>query len=173
MPASFLLLLQRARKAAAMMQKPCEIVLVRHGETAWNKEGRLQGQEEPGPPLDDLGHQQAAVVGDDMQLKSSCIHLAPIIGYPLQQQNTGIRSLLVALQHLLPLVAPRAPFLPCCSAIIGQPCMSAPNLCYLLLQATQVLLERFPDVDAVISSDLLRAVQTAEVVAAGYQLQVR
>jgi broad specificity phosphatase PhoE len=45
-------------------------------------------------------------------------------------------------------------------------------LCFCL-QATQVLLERFPVVDAVISSDLLRAVQTAEVVAAGYQLQVR
>jgi len=44
------------------MQKPCEIILVRHGETAWNKEGRLQGQQEPGPPLDDLGLQQAAVV---------------------------------------------------------------------------------------------------------------
>lgn len=55
-------LLQRARKAASMMQNPCEIVLVRHGETAWNREGRLQGQQEPGPPLDELGFQQAAVV---------------------------------------------------------------------------------------------------------------
>jgi broad specificity phosphatase PhoE len=45
-----------------MMASPCEIVLVRHGETAWNKEGRLQGQAEPGPPLDELGFQQAAVV---------------------------------------------------------------------------------------------------------------
>jgi hypothetical protein len=35
-----------------------------------------------------------------------------------------------------------------------------------------VLLERFPRVDAVFSSDLLRAVQTAEVVAAAYKLQV-
>jgi bisphosphoglycerate-dependent phosphoglycerate mutase len=52
------------------MKKPCEIVLVRHGETAWNKEGRLQGQQEPGPPLDDLGHQQAAVVGANCLLCS-------------------------------------------------------------------------------------------------------
>jgi broad specificity phosphatase PhoE len=41
------------------------------------------------------------------------------------------------------------------------------------LQAAQVLLEQFPCVDAVFSSDLLRAVQTAEVVAAAYQLQVQ
>lgn len=36
-----------------------------------------------------------------------------------------------------------------------------------------MLLEQFPCVDAVFSSDLLRAVQTAEVVAAAYQLQVQ
>lgn len=36
-----------------------------------------------------------------------------------------------------------------------------------------MLRERFPKVDAVFSSDLLRAVQTAELVAAAYQLQVR
>lgn len=36
-----------------------------------------------------------------------------------------------------------------------------------------MLRERYPKVDAVFSSDLLRAVQTAEVVAAVYQLQVR
>lgn len=55
-------LLQRARKAAFLMTNPCEIILVRHGETAWNKEGRLQGQQEPGPPLDGLGTEQAAMV---------------------------------------------------------------------------------------------------------------
>ena len=54
--------MQRARKAASMMTQPCLLIMVRHGETAWNKEGRLQGQQEPGPPLDELGLQQAAVV---------------------------------------------------------------------------------------------------------------
>jgi probable phosphoglycerate mutase len=84
MSASVVLLMQRARKAAAMMQKPCEIILVRHGETAWNKEGRLQGQEEPGPPLDDLGHQQAAVVGfavdGGVLLQFSCMRCAELKG---------------------------------------------------------------------------------------------
>lgn len=47
------------------MINPCELILVRHGETAWNKEGRLQGQQEPGPPLNDLGFQQAALVSKD------------------------------------------------------------------------------------------------------------
>lgn len=53
---------QRARKAAAQMKRPCEVVLLRHGETSWNREGRLQGQQEPGPPLTDLGVQQAQLV---------------------------------------------------------------------------------------------------------------
>ena len=34
--------------------------LVRHGSTAWNKEGRAQGQTDT--PLDDAGHQQAQQV---------------------------------------------------------------------------------------------------------------
>ena len=33
------------------------LVLVRHGRTAWNAEGRFQGQADP--PLDDLGWEQA------------------------------------------------------------------------------------------------------------------
>ena len=56
------------------------LVLVRHGESLWNAEGRLQGQ--GGTGLSELGHQQAelvaaylcerfpdvtAVVGSDLQ----------------------------------------------------------------------------------------------------------
>jgi broad specificity phosphatase PhoE len=39
-----------------------ELVLIRHGETAWNKEHRLQGQAKPGPPLNDMGIQQTRMV---------------------------------------------------------------------------------------------------------------
>lgn len=45
-------------------------------------------------------------------------------------------------------------------------------LSLLCVQAAQVLQQRYPTVTAVFSSDLLRAVQTAEVVAAAYQMQV-
>lgn len=57
------------------------------------------------------------------------------------------------------------------TAVVGS--LSACVACTAtVMQAAQVLLERFPQVDAVFSSDLLRAVQTAEVVAAAYKLQV-
>eukprot|EP00878_Enallax_costatus_P011786 GHUV01012303.1.p1 GENE.GHUV01012303.1~~GHUV01012303.1.p1 ORF type:complete len:204 (+),score=63.17 GHUV01012303.1:210-821(+) len=39
-----------------------EFVLIRHGETDWNKERRLQGQEKPGPPLNKLGFQQTEML---------------------------------------------------------------------------------------------------------------
>ena len=41
----------------------CEIVLVRHGETDWNLERRLQGSMKPGPSLNATGMRQAAAVG--------------------------------------------------------------------------------------------------------------
>jgi probable phosphoglycerate mutase len=62
-------LLQRAQKAAAAMTaKAAELVLVRHGETDWNREHRLQGQQQPGPPLNQLGWQQCELVSS----KSAC-----------------------------------------------------------------------------------------------------
>ena len=38
------------------------VVLVRHGESAWNAEHRLQGQADP--PLSPLGREQAAALGE-------------------------------------------------------------------------------------------------------------
>lgn len=53
----------RARKALARMTSAaCEIVIVRHGETQWNVEQRLQGQLQPGPPLTLAGEEQAAAL---------------------------------------------------------------------------------------------------------------
>lgn len=38
-----------------------EIILIRHGETAWNKESRIQGQRDT--PLSPLGEEQSALLG--------------------------------------------------------------------------------------------------------------
>ena len=43
------------------MKKNTELILMRHGETAWNRERRMQGQ--TNTPLSDTGRAQAAAVG--------------------------------------------------------------------------------------------------------------
>src|SRR6266704_6820178 len=40
---------------------PARLLLVRHGQSTWNQEHRIQGQQDP--PLSDEGRQQAALVG--------------------------------------------------------------------------------------------------------------
>jgi len=52
---------QRAAKAVAALDptKTATLLLVRHGETRWNAEGRLQGQMLPGPSLSPAGAAQA------------------------------------------------------------------------------------------------------------------
>lgn len=43
------------------MKKNTELILVRHGETAWNRERRMQGQ--TNTPLSDIGRAQAQALG--------------------------------------------------------------------------------------------------------------
>jgi len=42
-------------------EAPAELVVVRHGATAWNRSGRFQGRTDV--PLDDVGRAQARAVG--------------------------------------------------------------------------------------------------------------
>ncbi|WIA20793.1 hypothetical protein OEZ85_005153 [Tetradesmus obliquus] len=105
-----------------------ELVLIRHGETDWNREHRLQGQAKPGPPLNDMGFQQTqmlchvlqkryqhfdAVVSSDLQrtLQTAQILAAP---YQLQvQQHSGLRERHIGLLQGLtnkeaPMIQPEA-----------------------------------------------------------------
>lgn len=48
--------------------KPVTLCLVRHGETAWNAEGRIQGQHDV--PLSEVGHRQAGALADALAHES-------------------------------------------------------------------------------------------------------
>ncbi|MBF1697090.1 MAG: histidine phosphatase family protein, partial [Selenomonas sp.] len=43
-----------------------EIIIIRHGETEWNKTGRFQGQSDV--PLSPEGHAQAALLGQHLDV---------------------------------------------------------------------------------------------------------
>lgn len=49
-------------KGTLDMNKNTELILIRHGETAWNRERRMQGQTDT--PLSDIGYAQAKAVGE-------------------------------------------------------------------------------------------------------------
>jgi 2,3-bisphosphoglycerate-dependent phosphoglycerate mutase len=60
---------QRAAKAVRAMQQPTRLVLVRHGETDWNVQRRMQGQltDKPAPCLTLQGRLQAEQLGRYLQ----------------------------------------------------------------------------------------------------------
>lgn len=60
---------QRNEKARSTFDPAimCQIILVRHGETQWNVEKRLQGQLYPGPPLNDRGLSQTKLLAQHLQ----------------------------------------------------------------------------------------------------------
>lgn len=60
---------RQAKKLAQMTRRACDLYLVRHGETDWNKQQRLQGQLQPGPPLNALGVEQARRLGRGLALQ--------------------------------------------------------------------------------------------------------
>jgi broad specificity phosphatase PhoE len=73
------------------------VLLVRHGRTGWNADGRIQGQADP--PLDELGLQQAEAIAD--RLKD--VALAAIVSSPLQRARVTAEA--IAARHAqVPLV---------------------------------------------------------------------
>ena len=56
-----------------------KILLARHGETAWNAEGRYQGQEDI--PLSDVGEAQARSLGERLRH----VHVDRAVASPLKR----------------------------------------------------------------------------------------
>lgn len=65
--------MQRRRKAVAAMREPAHLVFVRHGQTDWNVEQRMQGQStaDPAPALTEAGTAQAHTLAAHLR-----VHLA-------------------------------------------------------------------------------------------------
>ena len=75
------------------------LVLVRHGETAWNAEGRLQGQTDI--PLNDLGREQAHVAGRELGSGSWDVLVSSSLGRAVETAELIGRNLGLALTERL------------------------------------------------------------------------
>lgn len=75
--------------------------LVRHGATAWNKEGRAQGQTDT--PLDDSGHQQAARIGARLESTSFDAAYTSDLSRVVQTAEPIMKGRSIALQHVIEL----------------------------------------------------------------------
>lgn len=62
---------------------PHRLILIRHGETDWNREGRLQGGQDI--PLNDLGRTQAAEAAQRLRTLEPGFAALDFIGSPMQR----------------------------------------------------------------------------------------
>jgi probable phosphoglycerate mutase len=62
---------------------PHRLILIRHGETDWNREGRLQGGQDI--PLNDLGRRQAAEAAERLRTLAPGFATLDYIGSPMQR----------------------------------------------------------------------------------------
>ena len=74
-----------------------ELILIRHGETDWNRELRFQGQVDV--PLNAVGHEQARRVG--LRLAAEPVHL--LVSSDLQRAQQTARPVAQHSLHALPL----------------------------------------------------------------------
>jgi probable phosphoglycerate mutase len=57
------------------------LLLIRHGETAWNRQGRYQGRSDP--PLTARGREQARLIGAEL----AAVHAHSIVSSPLRRAH--------------------------------------------------------------------------------------
>lgn len=79
-----------------MSQAATSIFLVRHGETAWNLQQRLQGQCQENPPLNTTGEQQAQALAERL----SSLPVAAIYSSDLQRTMQTARYVAARLEHM-------------------------------------------------------------------------
>lgn len=60
---------------ASLGDDACQLLIVRHGETEWNKERRLQGQMHPGPSLNQQGRRQSAALATGLATSKPIHHI--------------------------------------------------------------------------------------------------
>ncbi|MCO5090714.1 histidine phosphatase family protein [Bosea sp. (in: a-proteobacteria)] len=70
------------------LQLPHRLILVRHGETDWNREGRLQGGQDI--PLNDLGRRQAAEAAGRLKALEPAYADLDYIASPMQRARETI-----------------------------------------------------------------------------------
>ena len=69
---------------------PVHLYLIRHGQTAWNSEGRAQGHADI--PLDELGMHQAGLLGDSFRT----LHLARVLSSDLKRSRMTAEAIVRA-----------------------------------------------------------------------------
>lgn len=88
---------QRANKTLRSMSGPATtVLLVRHGETAWNLEHRLQGQCQENPPLNTTGEQQAQALAERL----TAVPIAAIYSSDLQRTVQTAQAVAAKLQNM-------------------------------------------------------------------------
>ncbi|KAL0044791.1 hypothetical protein WJX82_009713 [Trebouxia sp. C0006] len=88
---------QRSAKALrGMSQAATSIFLVRHGETAWNLQQRLQGQCQENPPLNTTGERQAQALAERL----SSLPVAAIYSSDLQRTMQTAHYVAARLEHM-------------------------------------------------------------------------
>lgn len=65
--------------------KRTEMIIVRHGKTLWNEEGRFQGQQDS--PLTNLGTRQAEALGERLKQESFSVIYASDLGRVMHTAN--------------------------------------------------------------------------------------